>query len=165
MKPIDKINLAKSVNFIQSLTPEEKIKYCDDIHILQPHVFFTIIALMQEGISKPMLVHGLNMLMVIHHAFYSNCRSLPLITEYMLRDSLEGNIATLQSIDRGLLTHDDAIISYPEITMLAFIICYMKENRLESICKENNRMMTKVKMVLDTYAKAKSVAANNIGLH
>jgi len=49
--------------------------------------------------------------------------------------------------------------------MLAFIICYMKENKLQSPSKENERLITKVKMALDTYAKAKSVAANNIGLH
>ncbi len=44
-------------------------------------------------------------------------------------------------------------------------ICYIKHNNLGSLCKKNESLITRIKMVLDTYAKAKSVAANNIRLH
>ena len=111
------------------------------------------------------MAHGINLLMVIHHAFYSNCRSLPLITWDILRDALEGNVAMMQSIDRGWLTHDNTVLLYPERIMLAFIICYMKENKLGSPNKENERLITRIKIVLDAYAKARSVAANNVRLN
>jgi hypothetical protein len=165
MKPIDEISIAKSINFFKSLTPEEKVKYCEKIQQLQPFAFRAIIAMIQEGVSVQKLEHGINLLMVIHHAFYSNCRSLPLITGDMLRDALEGNVAMLQSIDRGWLTHEKTLLSYPERVMLAFIICYIKHNNLGSLCKENESLITRIKTVLDTYAKVKSVAANNIRLH
>jgi len=165
MKPIDKISLAKSINFIQSLTPEDKIKYCENIHQLQPHAFLTIVALMQEGLPVPMLDHGICLLMVIHHVFYSHCRSLPLITEDLLRDALEGNVAMLQSIEQGWLTHDKAISLYPERTLLTFIFGYMKDNNLGFPCKENERLISRIKILLDAYAKAKSLAMNNFQLH
>jgi hypothetical protein len=165
MKPIDKICIAKSITFIKSIKSEEKMKYCDNIHQLQPHAFLTIIAMMREGVSLPKLVHAIHILMVMHHAFYSNCRSLPLITRDMLRDALEGNAAMLQSIERGWLTHAETVSSYPEKIILAFIVCYMKDNNLISPCEENARLMMRIKIVLDTYVKAKSVAAHSVGLH
>jgi hypothetical protein len=51
MKPIDNISIAKSINFFKSLTPEEKVRYCEKIQQLQPFAFRTIIAMMREGVS------------------------------------------------------------------------------------------------------------------
>lgn len=164
MKPIDKISIAESINFIKSLTTEEKIEYCKIMKQLQPYAFRAITGMMQEGISMTKLDHGLNLLMIIHHAFYSHCRNLPLITLEMLRDALECNLAMLQLIDRGCLMDDETILLYPEKIMLTFIICYVEDNNLGSPCKENEALITRIKIVLDTYATAK-IAANKIGLH
>jgi len=165
MKPIDKAGIAQSINFIQSLTAEEKIEYCENIRELQPYAFLSVVALLQEDVSVSNVDHGMNLLMVIHHAFYSHCRSLPLITVDMLRDALDGNAAMMQSIGRGWLSHDRSVAIYPEKIMLTVIICYIKVNNLGSPCKENERLITRIKMVLDAYGKAKHVAANSIWLH
>lgn len=165
MKPIDNISIAKSIDFIKSLTFEDKVEFCENIQRFQPNAFLAIMAVMQEGASVEKLEHGINLLMVIHHAFYSHYRSLPLITRDMLRDALEGNVATWQSIDRGWLTYERAISLYPERSMLNFVIRYLKNNNLRSTCKENERLIIRIKMVLDSYAEAKMVRANNTGLH
>jgi hypothetical protein len=162
---IDEVCITKSINFIKSIPPEEQMDYWANIRQLQPHACLTALAMVQEGVSVCKFGHAIYLLMVMHHAFYANCRYLPLITPEMLREALEGNAAMLQAMKRGLLAHDKAILSYPERTMLMFIISYVKLNHLGVPCKENEILLTRIKVVLDAYVNAKNIAANNINLH
>ena len=165
MRQIDEVCIAKSINFINAIPAEEKMDYWANIRQRQPHACLTAIDMVQEGVSVSKFGHAIYLLMVMHHAFYSNCRYLPLITQDMLREALEGNVAMLQTMKRGWLAHDKAILLYPERTMLTFFICYAKGNNLAIPCKENEILLTRIKIVLDAYVKAKDIAANNIKLH
>jgi hypothetical protein len=159
MDPISKDCIAKSVNFVNSLQFEEIAQYCESISHLQPYAFLNIIKMLHDGVSTCKISHAMHMLMVIHKAFYFNHKNLPIISKTALRDAFESNVAMLQSIERGWLTHEETLLSYPERNLLAFMIIYLKNHGLVTPSEENERLVINLKTVLDAYIKAKEAAA------
>jgi len=160
MKPIEIKDITKSVNYFNSLEINEKIAETEAIHHTQPHVFLTILALSQDGVSMEKVDHALNILLVIHKVFSdaSNGRKIPLISKGMLNDALESNIAMLQTIDQGWLTTDESIKSYFEKNVLAYLIGYLKKRDLLSPSKEHERLLINLKTVIDSYANSRKFA-------
>jgi hypothetical protein len=160
MNPIKIKHITKSINYVNSLTFNEKATEAEKIHQSQPHVFLTVLALSQDGVSMEKVEHALNVLMVIHKVFSddSSGRQIPLISRRMLDEALESNTAMLQAIDQEWLTTDESINSYFEKNILSYIIGYLKEHGLISPEEENERLLINLKTVLDSYANARRIA-------
>ena len=160
MTPIKIKNIAKSINFVNSLELNDKLAELDKIYQSQPHAFLTVLSLSQDGVSMEKVDHALNILLVIHKVFSdaSNGRKIPLISKGMLNDALESNIAMLQTIDQGWLTTDVSIKSYFENNVLAYLIGYLKKHDLLPPSKEHERLIINLKTVLDSYANSRKCA-------
>ncbi len=160
MNPIEINHITKSINYVNSLEFNEKVAETEKIHQSQPHAFLTVLALSQDGVSMEKVEHALNLLMVIHNVFCDNTsdRQIPLISKQMLDDALEGNIAMLQAIDQEWLNTNESINSYFEKNILSYLIGYLKKHDLISPCEEHERLIINLKTVLDSYAKARSIA-------
>jgi len=160
MNPIGIEEITKSIKFFNSLDFNERLAESEKIHQSQPHAFFTILSLSQDGVSMEKVEHALNLLMVIHKIFNddSSGRKMPMISKRMLDDALESNVAMLQSIDQGWLTTDESINSHCEKNILAYLVGYLKDHDLISPSEEHERLLINVKTVLDSYANARRLA-------
>jgi len=163
MTPIKIKNIAKSINFVNSLELNEKLAELDKIHQSQPHAFLTVLSLSQDGVSMEKVEHALTVLLVIHKVFSDAAVGLkiPLISKRMLDDSLENNIAILQAIGQGWLTTDESIHSYFEKNILAYLVGYLKDHDLISPSEEHERLLINLKTVLDAYTHARGIAKPN----
>jgi len=157
MKSIELKHIVKWVNYVNSLKFDEKRTEIEKIHQSQPHVFLTVLALSQDGVSMEKVEHALNVLLIIHKIFSddSSGRKISLISKRMLDDALESNIAMLQTIEQGWLSTDESINSYFEKNILAYVVGYLKENGLLASSEENERVLINLKTVLDSYSNAR----------
>lgn len=67
--PISVEGVVAAVRTVLDMNFKEKEALCDQIHADQPHVFLTMVALSQSGVSLPEVDHALHLLMVIYLAF------------------------------------------------------------------------------------------------
>jgi hypothetical protein len=157
MKPIELKHIVKSIDYVNSLKFNEKTTEIEKIHQSQPHVFLTVLALSQDGVSMEKVEHALNVLLIIHKIFSDDPsgRKISLISKRMLDDALESNIAMLQTIEQGWLSTDESINSYFEKNILAYVVGYLKENGLLASSEENERILINLKTVLDSYSNAR----------
>lgn len=157
MKAIELKHIVKSINYVNSLKFNKKTIEIEKIHQSQPHVFLTVLALSQDGVSMEKVEHALNVLLIIHKIFSDDPsgRKISLISKRMLDDALESNIAMLQTIEQGWLSTDESINSYFEKNILAYVVGYLKENGLLTSSEENERILINLKTVLDSYSNAR----------
>ena len=157
MKAIELKHIVKSIDYVNSLKFNEKTTEIEKIHQSQPHVFLTVLALSQDGVSMEKVEHALNVLLIIHKIFSDDPsgRKISLISKRMLDDALESNIAMLQTIEQGWLSTDESINSYFEKNILAYVVGYLKENGLLASSEENERILINLKTVLDSYSNAR----------
>jgi hypothetical protein len=157
--PIGIESIRNAVLHVSSLRLRDRVTLCERIHERQPHAFLALLALSQDGVTMEAVDHAIHLLMVMHTAFETTCtKKLPIITKSMIDEAFRDNATVFRAYEQNLISLDNTIESHPEQTMLTYLVGYLRDNDLAEPSEPNERLIMTIKVILDTFATARSIA-------
>ena len=157
--------VADTVAYVESLDFDAKLKSVDRIYEAQPAALGAVVQLKALGVDYATQEHALHVLLVLYECFTRNVSNLPRITEEMVQNALDNNVAMTEFFDEehpqeASRLQPLSIEKYPERNVLAFVVGYLDEQGLTRPSRENELVIHTCKSIMDAFIEAKQTAGH-----
>jgi hypothetical protein len=146
MASISSRNLVDAVLRVKRMTFQERERLAEEVHALQPNLFFSVLALQRYGVTLEQMEVVLMLLLVFHEAMKGSGRSWPVISEDVQERCLariSGRVRFIEGLTPLQQTQatTDAVGNHPEPQLLAYVFGKFEDNRLLGIRTEAEKML------------------------
>jgi hypothetical protein len=146
MTAIPRQLLVDAVLRVEHMSLSERERLADEIHVQQPNLFFSVLALQGFGATLAQMEVVLNLLLVFYSAMQISGQVWPVISEDVQDRGLKRIVARMRVTERlppqrQQHATNEAIAAHPEKEMLAYGFSQLKEHGLLGITTEAEQMI------------------------
>ena len=138
--------LLNAVLHVERMSFDERERLADEIHVQQPNLFFSVLALQRCGATLEQIEVVLNLLFVFYSAMKMSGTVWPVISEDVQERGLKRINARVRFIERLTPRQQhqataDSIADHTEKQILAYVLGKLTEHGLNSIKTEAEKMI------------------------
>lgn len=138
--------LVNAARHVERLSLNERTQLADEMHALQPNLFFSVLALQGFDAAIEDMEMVLMLLMVFHEAMKASGKDWPVISEDVQDRGLKRITARMRPTkgltgQRQIRAAAESIANHPEQPMLAYVFGKLGEHGLLGIETETKKMV------------------------